>query len=205
MGRRCDRMAAEPMKRSTNNLKPARKRARSEDSPGVGSRPLALVPSRGDLRPLLTQQPLARDLDPKQIEKLASCAALLDLQPGDYLWRQGEKPEVVFLVSEGQVALEIQVPGQGGLEVDLIREGEFLPWLWLGGEYRRRFDARVVLPAKVIALDGKQLRHLCEADHEFGYHLLKRFAHATEDRLQTARVRLMELQSHPTPKTRGSR
>jgi CRP-like cAMP-binding protein len=129
----------------------------------------------------------------------------LDLQPGDYLWRQGEKLEVVFLVSEGQIALEIQVPGQGGLEVDLIREGEFLPWLWLGGEYRRRFDARVLLPAKVIALDGKCLRELCDQDHEFGYHLLKRLARATEDRLQTSRVRLMELQSHPATNPRGSR
>jgi len=148
---------------------------------------------------------LARELDPRLIEKLASCAALLDLQPGDYLWRQGEKLEVVFLVSEGQIALEIQVPGQGGLEVDLIREGEFLPWLWLGGEYRRRFDARVLLPAKVIALDGKRLRQLCDEDHEFGYHLLKRLARATEDRLQNARVRLMELQSHPATNPRGSR
>jgi CRP-like cAMP-binding protein len=81
--------------------------------------------------------------------------------------------------------------------VDLIREGEFLPWLWPAGEYRRRFDARALLPAKVIALDGKRLRTLCDQDHEFAYHLLKRFVRATEDRLQTARVRLMELQSHP--------
>ncbi len=115
----------------------------------------------------------------------------------------GQKPEVVYLVSSGQVALEIQIPNQGSLEVDSFEGGDFLPWLWLGGEYRRHFDARAMAPAEVIELDGKKLRELCEHDHEFGYQLLKRLARATEDRLQTARLKIMELQGHSLPQRDG--
>jgi CRP/FNR family cyclic AMP-dependent transcriptional regulator len=146
---------------------------------------------------------LAHGLSEDHLDALASCAKCLVRSPGDYLWRQGQKPEVVYLVSSGQIVLEIQIPNQGYLEVDSFDAGDFLPWLWLGGECRRRFDARVVTSAEVIQLDGRDLRELCERDHEFGYHLLKRMARGTEDRLQTARLRIMELQGHSLPARDG--
>ncbi len=155
------------------------------------------------LQEVLTCHPFSQGLAQEHLDALAGCARLLAPGPGDYLWRQGEKPEVVYLVSSGHVALEIQIPGEGPLEVDSFESGEFLPWLWLGGEYRRHFDARVVAPTQVIELNGKKLRELCERDHDFGYHLLKRLARATEDRLQTARLKIMELQGHARPERNG--
>jgi CRP-like cAMP-binding protein len=154
---------------------------------------------RASLGGLLARHPFAKDLSEGHLDSLASCAKLLVCMPGDFLWRQGEKPEVVYLVSSGHVALEIAIPNQGSLEIDSFESGDFLPWLWLGGEYRRHFDARVMMPGEVIALDGKVLRALCEHDHDFGYHLLKRLARATEDRLQSARLKIMELQGHSLP------
>jgi len=150
----------------------------------------------GPAREKLARHPFAQGLSEDHLDALASCAKLLVCMPGDFLWRQGEKPEVVYLVSSGHVALEIEIPNQGSLEVDSFESGDFLPWLWLGGEYRRHFDARATSPAEVIELDGKKLRELCDRDHEFGYQLLKRLARATEDRLQTARLKIMDLQGH---------
>jgi CRP-like cAMP-binding protein len=148
-------------------------------------------------REKLARHPFAQGLSEDHLDTLASCAKFFLCAPGDYLWRQGQKTEVVYLVSSGQVALEIQIPNQGSLEVDSFEGGDFLPWLWLGGEYWRRFDARAMASAEVIELDGKKLRELCDRDHDFGYQLLKRLARATEERLQVARLKIMELQGHP--------
>lgn len=152
--------------------------------------------NHNSMRDELAQHAFLADMASWHIAKLAACAQAVDLSPGHYIWRQGQRPEMVYLVSRGRVALEIQIPNQGALEVESIREGEFLPWLWLGGVSRRRFDARAVLPTRVLVLDGRKLRALCEQDHEFGYQLLKRFARATEDRLQAARLHILELQGH---------
>ena len=156
------------------------------------------------VREKLARHRFAHGLSEDHLDALASCARCLLRSPGDYLWRQGQKPEVVYLVSSGQIVLEIQIPNQGSLEVDFFEGGDFLPWLWLGGEYRRRFDARTTATAEVIELDGKKLREMCEQDCEFGYQLLKRLARATEDRLQTARFKIMELQGHSTAGGDGS-
>ena len=46
---------------------------------------------------------------------------------------------------------------------------------------------------RAIALDGKCLRTKSEEDHDLGYELLKRFVHVVEDRLQAARLQLLNI------------
>jgi hypothetical protein len=46
---------------------------------------------------------------------------------------------------------------------------------------------------RLIGLDGKCLRTKCESDAALGFELLKRFAHIMEQRLETTRLRLMDL------------
>jgi len=70
------------------------------------------------LRDIVALHPFAQGLSEDHLDALAGCARLLLCAPGAYLWRQGQKPEVVFLVSRGHVVLEIQIPNQGSLEVD---------------------------------------------------------------------------------------
>jgi CRP/FNR family cyclic AMP-dependent transcriptional regulator len=46
---------------------------------------------------------------------------------------------------------------------------------------------------RAIALDGKCLRAKCEADHDLGYELLKRFAYMVEQRLDATRLQLLNI------------
>ena len=48
-------------------------------------------------------------------------------------------------------------------------------------------------PVSATALDGTCLRGKCEADPELGYQLLKRVTDVMYQRLQSARVRLLDL------------
>jgi len=91
------------------------------------------------------------------------------------------------------VALEIHSPARGPLIVDTMDGGEVLGWSWLIPPYRYFTDARAVTPVSAIALDGACLRGKCEADAELGYQLLKRVTAVMYQRLQSTRVRLLEL------------
>jgi hypothetical protein len=50
-----------------------------------------------------------------------------------------------------------------------------------------------VAPTSAISIDGACLRGKCDADPVLGYALLQRVAHVMYQRLQSSRVRLLDL------------
>jgi CRP-like cAMP-binding protein len=145
------------------------------------------------LEPLLAAHPFFAGLDPAHLRLLVACATNVRIDAGAFLFRAGEEANQFWLVREGRVALEILAPGRSALVLQTVGAGEILGWSWLVPPYQWLFDARAVEMVRAIALDGRCLRGKCEADHDLGYELLKRFAHIMEERLQAARLQLLDL------------
>ena len=55
------------------------------------------------------------------------------------------------------------------------------------------FDARATTPVSAVALDGACLRGKCDRDPALGYALMQRVSHVMYERLQDARMRLLDL------------
>ena len=77
--------------------------------------------------------------------------------------------------------------------VDSAHADDVVGWSWLVPPYRWLFDARATEETSAIAFDGACLRGKCEADPAIGYALLQRVVRVMSDRLQSARVRLLDL------------
>jgi CRP-like cAMP-binding protein len=144
------------------------------------------------LEPILAKHPFSRDLEKLYPGVLVSCASNVRFEAGQFLLREGEDATQFYLIRRGVVAVEI-FAGSGPIRVTTIHDGEVLGWGWLFPPYRWRFDARAVEPIQAIALDGKCLRMKCEADHNLGYELLKRFSYIMEQRLDAARLQLLNI------------
>ena len=140
----------------------------------------------------LGSHPFLKDLGAKYIRKLAALAQRRTFRPGEYLWRQGDPADLLFLMQSGEVALEISIPHQGPLPFETIVGGELLGWSWLVPPYRYQFDARAVSKVEAFALDGKSVRKSCDEDQELGYQVLKRLTPLIAHRLEMARLRLLE-------------
>jgi CRP/FNR family cyclic AMP-dependent transcriptional regulator len=136
-------------------------------------------------------------LDPRYLALLVGCAANVRFDAGEFLFRTGEEANQFFLIRAGKVALEISAPGRVPIVVQTVREDEILGWSWLIPPYHWQLDARAVEPTRAIALDGKCMRTKCEADHDLGYELLKRFAHIIEERLLQTRLQLLDVYGTP--------
>jgi CRP-like cAMP-binding protein len=145
------------------------------------------------LEPILAQHPFFEGLDPAYLKLLVGCASNVRFQPGAYLFRQGEEATHFYLLRRGRVAVEIYAPQRPPIVVQTVEEGEIVGWSWLIPPHQWRFDARVVEATRAIALDGKCLRGKCEANHDLGYELLKRFAHITTQRLEATRLQLLDV------------
>lgn len=151
------------------------------------------MPSAANLRPSLGEHSFARNLDREQIASLEACAEECSIARGHYIWQQGEPDEDIYLIFSGQVALEISVPQQGSLQIETVGDGDVLGWSCLLPPRPSYFDARAIAPVRALRLPGRELRALCERDKGLGYQVYKAFSERVTERLQVARLRLLDL------------
>jgi len=145
------------------------------------------------LGPILSEHPFLKGLDQKHIELITGCASNVRFDAGQIIFREGEEADQFYVIRQGKVALQIYNPTHGSIIIDTLTDGDILGWSWLIPPYEWRFDAVASELTRAIALDGKCLRTKCEADHNLGYELLKRFAAIVDERLESTRLRLLDV------------
>jgi CRP/FNR family transcriptional regulator, cyclic AMP receptor protein len=134
-------------------------------------------------------------LDRSQLEVIAGCGRNEHAESGAFLLREGEPAERFFLIRRGSVALEVRTPGRT-LTIETLHAGDPLGLSWLFAPYRWQLDARAREPCELIGFDGVCLRGKCEADHDLGYELMRRFTENLVDRLQATRLQLLDVYGH---------
>lgn len=145
------------------------------------------------LEPILAEHPFLKGLAPQYLKLIVSCATNVRFDAGQYLFHEGEPADKFYMIRQGKVAVEIQGAERGSITIQTIGEGEVLGWSWIIPPYRWRFDGRAVELTRAIALDGKCLRGKAEEDHNFGYELLRRFSNIIVQRLEAARLQLLDV------------
>jgi CRP/FNR family cyclic AMP-dependent transcriptional regulator len=148
------------------------------------------------LEELIAAAPLFTGLSQAQLALIAGCGGNERFAAGAELFHEGAQADRFFLIREGSVALELDAPGRGRLVIETLQPGEVAGWSWLFEPYRWQFDARAREPTRVVAFDGACLRGKCEADHELGYQLMRRFALSVTERLQATRLQLLDVYGH---------
>jgi CRP-like cAMP-binding protein len=146
-----------------------------------------------DLSEILRQHPFLHELSDEHMETLVGCASNVRFADGNVLVREGELANKFFLIRTGRIALEVDLPGKGGLRIQTVGPGEVLGWSWLISPYKWHFTGVAVADTRAVALDGECLRKKCESDAEFGYDMLSRLASVMERRLEATRLQLLDL------------
>ena len=144
---------------------------------------------------LIASAPVFDGLDQAQLELIAGCGRNEHVAAGAFLLHEGDPAERFFLIRRGTVALQVQAPGRT-LTIETLQAGDPVGWSWLFAPYRWQLDARALEPCELIGFDGVCLRGKCEADHDLGYELMRRFAENLVDRLQATRLQLIDVYGH---------
>lgn len=145
------------------------------------------------LEQIISEQPLFDGLDQSFTKLLVGCASNVRYEPESYIFREGEEANQFFLVRQGRVTLEIHPPHRKPIVIETLGAGDIIGWSWLLPPYVWKLDARATATTILIALDGKCLRTKCEASHDLGYEILKRFAQIIERRLEATRLQLLDV------------
>jgi CRP/FNR family transcriptional regulator, cyclic AMP receptor protein len=145
------------------------------------------------LKPILKQHAFFRDMEDKHLELVAGCGKNVRFEEGETIFREGDPADQFYLIREGLVSVQLNIPHRGLTTVQTVGEGDVLGWSWLFPPYRWHFDARTQEPTHALVFDGKCLRGKCEEDHDLGYDIYRRFMQVVTDRLNATRLQLLDL------------
>jgi hypothetical protein len=115
--------------------------------------------------------------------------------------RTAASPGKFWLVQSGDVALDMNVPGQGRVIIDTVGMGELLGCSWLFPPYRWEFGAVCAGPLRDFEFDAAAIRARCAGDPLFGYELTGRLLRVLASRLQSTSRPSLNLPEgrHPRP------
>jgi CRP/FNR family cyclic AMP-dependent transcriptional regulator len=124
---------------------------------------------------------------------VCGCAKNVRFEAGGYLFREGEPANEFYLIRHGRVAFELHAPDRGAVAFQTLGPGEIVGISWLIPPYRWTFDGRALTLVRAIAMDAACLRQKCEADHDLGYDMMKRFMPILIRRLQATRLQILDV------------
>jgi CRP-like cAMP-binding protein len=148
------------------------------------------------LERILGEHRLFHGLGQPFIDLAAGCAKNVRFNADESLFHADDPADWIYLIRHGRVALEIATPGRGTVQFETVGEGEVVGLTWLLPPYRWGYDARALELTRALALDARCLRDKCEADHDMGYEILKRFLPVLVERLQAMRLQVLDVYGH---------
>jgi CRP-like cAMP-binding protein len=145
------------------------------------------------LERIVSEHPFFANLDESFCALVAGCAKNVRFEAGEYLVREGESADQLYLLRHGHVGLEISAPGRGSITFQTLGPGEIVGVSWLIPPYRWTYDAKALELTRAISMDANCLRGKIEEDHHLGYELMKRFVPVLLSRLHDTRLQILDL------------
>jgi CRP-like cAMP-binding protein len=135
----------------------------------------------------------SRGLELKHLKKLASIAKEVSFTEGEIIFHEGNLDGKIYLIQEGQVAIEIHVPGRGRVTILTVGPGQLLAWSSLFPPQQKTATGRALSQTRAISMNGVQLREECEKDHDLGYAVAWHLAGVIAERLKATRLQLLDM------------
>lgn len=118
---------------------------------------------------------------------------------GTVLFEEGDAADRFWIIRSGSVALDVHIPGRGGVVVETLGDGELLGWSWLFEPYRWHLGASTRSAVHAYEFDAARVRAAMEDDPAAGLALFRCIGdQVIGRRLRAARTRLLDLYGSTT-------
>jgi len=141
---------------------------------------------------VLQKQPFVEVFRPEHTQQMAALARQVSFDPGQVIFHEGDTHSVFYLLSEGMVALELEMPGNV-LRVQTLYAGDEFDWSALLPHAGKHFQARALGPVTALAFEGDELLSAFKRDPEFGLAFMLRLMGVVSERLRATRVQLLDM------------
>ena len=148
------------------------------------------------------QHPFSQGLTPEHRATLAALGSRVTYGKDELIFEEGDLRHEFFLLMRGRVALEMMAQGMA-LRVHTLEPGDELGWSSVLSGRGKFYQARALEPGEAVRFDGNALLEKCRADNSFGYKIMHRLVGVVSERLQAARMQVLDMYS-PIAKKAGA-
>ena len=141
----------------------------------------------------LADQRFFRELSLDMRGRLSACAERVNFDKDFPILTEGGPANSFYVIQGGRVAVGVHTPERGLAVIETLQAGDVLGWSWLFKPYRWNFDAVSIVPVRAIEFNARCIRPYLEKNPKAAVDLVTGVAGVMEDRLQSARMRLIDL------------
>ncbi|GGN50609.1 hypothetical protein GCM10010109_89940 [Actinoplanes campanulatus] len=117
---------------------------------------------------LLAMNGLVADFPAGWLRRMAVCGRPVTYAPGDRLCREDGPADRLWLIHNGDVMVDLHVPGRGDVAVELLVPGSVIGWEALTPPFRWGFGAAAVQEVDAVELRAAAVRGFLGDDPDLG-------------------------------------
>jgi CRP-like cAMP-binding protein len=140
------------------------------------------------------QHPFSQGLTAEHCATLAALGSRVSYARDELIFAEGDQRHEFFFLVKGRVALEMLAQGKA-LRVHTLEPGDELGWSSVLSGRGKFYQARALEPVETIRFDGYELLEKCRSDNSFGYKIMHRLVGVVSERLQSARMQVLDMYS----------
>ena len=145
-----------------------------------------------DLERALKAHPFLADTESEYVKALLACANNARFGVGEYLLREGDREDTLYLIRHGSVAIEMPRPGGDPVCLETVGAGDVLG-VSLLTPAPAHLECRACEPVVAIAIDNVSLVRKMSKDPRLGFAISMRLLERTYDRLSRARLQRLDV------------
>lgn len=145
------------------------------------------------LEEILAAHPVFKNFDKDTIHLLAGCARNERFDAGEMIYGENDPADKVYLIREGDVAIEIVAPERTPIIVETLHAGDVLGWSWMVPPYKHMSAACAVTDLRAVSLDATCMRSKCEQNPALGYQMFLQFVPHMVVRFRAMRMQLLDV------------
>lgn len=144
-----------------------------------------------EIQQALATSEFFKGFDSENINAISGICTVKACESGEFLFRQGDFGEHLYVIIEGQIHLERSMDfGQrkGSVVIESLGKGRILG-CWstlLNAPHVLMSSANCQRPTRVLAVKGSQLHHMMTQNTDLGFNVLERLCFLLRDRIQAA-------------------
>jgi CRP/FNR family cyclic AMP-dependent transcriptional regulator len=125
-----------------------------------------------DVKELLRGVAIFKDLDDDEIQQVAEVCKPEDFVSGEYIFREGESGNRLYLVVEGEVRISRNVPGSGEEALAVLKTGALFGEMAVFDRSERSTDAISNGGTKTLTISRPDFEILLDFNRELAYKVL---------------------------------
>jgi len=145
-----------------------------------------------DLERILSAHSFLAGLEPERVRFLVGCTRNVRFRTGEYLMREGDREDTLYLIRQGRVAIEMPRPGGDPTCIETLEAGDVLG-VSLLTPIAAHLDCRARDTVVALAIDHACLHRKMDEDPGLGYAISMRLLERTYDRLARARLQHLDV------------